>query len=79
MKIIKDDLLKYVSNDRIHVISNNNKWSVKREGASRTYRVYGKKNEAIKVGKSLAEAKGSELVVHARDGSVSERYIYKVK
>ncbi len=55
---------------RIHVISRNKGWAVKRHGASRASKLYFTKDAAIRDAEKMAEIKGCDVVVHKRDGSV---------
>ena len=61
--------------NRIHVIPDNGRWSVKREGLSRASRVLGDKSEAIELARSLARGDSMEVIVHGRDGSVQKREV----
>ena len=62
--------VKVRSSKRIHVISRNKGWAVKRHGAIRASKLYFNKNAAIRDAEKMAEIKGCDLVVHKRDGSV---------
>lgn len=68
-------LSRTATTDRTHVISKNGRWAVKKEGASRATKVYDEKRSAV-TGAVRSASKGSDVVVHKRDGSV-ERWIKK--
>ena len=59
-----------------HVIARSDgNWSVKRTGAERISGNYSSKKEAVTTAKRLATASGGgELIIHARDGRVSDRF-----
>ncbi len=64
---------KKMSPDRVHVLSRDNRWAVKREGSQRAYRIYGKKEDAIREGKSLLASKAARsLIVHNKDGKIAD-------
>lgn len=58
-----------------HVIAKSNgEWSVKRNGAERAARTFSTKNGAITTARKLVmKSGGGELIVHEKDGRVSER------
>jgi len=56
---------------RVHIISRESGWAVKKEGASRASRVYEKKETAIENAKRLQRT-GHDVVVHKRDGSIQK-------
>ena len=51
-------------------------WSVRKGGAERAWKNFDTKSEAVEYGRKLARERQSELVVHRRDGLVSERSSY---
>jgi len=60
---------------RIHVISRNLGWALKREGNLRATRIFDTQAEAVEVAKSYLRArKTDKVVVHRRDGSVDKVY-----
>ena len=61
--------------NRVHVIPDNGRWSVKREGLSRASRVLGDKSKAIELARSLARRNSMEVIVHDKDGSVLRREV----
>jgi len=56
---------------RIHIISRNDGWAVKKEGSSRASRIYESKVSAIRSAKALRQ-KGNDIVVHKRDGTIQK-------
>ncbi|HKJ69260.1 MAG TPA: DUF2188 domain-containing protein [bacterium] len=75
----KDSIIKHLGtlrsrDDKIHVISKEGRWAVKKEGRSRAYRVLDTKKEAIKTACSITKRKPKwEIVVHKKDGTVEAR------
>ena len=55
---------------RIHVIARNEGWAVKREGNTRASKIYHTKDEAVQNARQIA--KGHDVVIHRRDGSVQK-------
>jgi hypothetical protein len=55
---------------RVHVISRKDRWAVKKEGNSRASKIYGTKSAAEKGASEIS--KGSDVVIHRRDGSVQK-------
>ncbi len=53
---------------RIHVISRDGGWAVKKEGNTRASKVYSTKAAAIEGAKR--SSKGHQVVIHKRDGSI---------
>lgn len=54
---------------RVHIISREQGWAIKKEGLSRATSVYGKKDSAISGAKKLRR-QGHDIVIHKRDGSI---------
>ena len=62
--------------NRLHVISRNGKWAVKKEGAKRAFGVYTTKNEAIEIATAWVKAgKTDGAVVHDLFGQVSQKIV----
>ncbi len=55
---------------RVHVISREKGWAVKSEGTARAYRIYSRKDAAVKGARKLSKAR--DVVVHRRDGSIQK-------
>ena len=56
---------------RVHIISRDDGWAVKKEGASRASRIYENKEAAIENAKRLQRT-GHDVVVHKKDGSIQK-------
>ncbi|MBB5685330.1 DUF2188 domain-containing protein [Sphingobium boeckii] len=59
-----------------HVVPNQGKWSVRKEGASRASGTYKTQAEAIAAGANIAKNQRSELYIHGKDGRIRERNSY---
>jgi len=57
----------------LHVLSRNENWLVKEEGALTALSVHPTQNEAIEAGRKKARAVHEELIIHTRDGRVINR------
>jgi Uncharacterized protein conserved in bacteria (DUF2188) len=51
-------------------------WSVRKAGANKARRAFGKKSEAVAYARELAKKAGGELYIHGKDGTVRERDTY---
>ncbi len=56
----------------VHVTYKEGNWNVKLGGAEDS-KVFGTKEEAEKYGKQLAKDQKAELLIHNKDGKISER------
>lgn len=56
---------------RLHVISRDSGWAVKKEGTFRAGKVYSNKDAAVKDAKSAA-TRGQDIIVHKKDGSIQK-------
>lgn len=55
--------------NRLHIISRNGKWVVKKEGARRVFGIYPTQNEAIEIATARVKAgKTDEAIVHDLTG-----------
>lgn len=62
--------------NRLHVISRNGKWAVKKEGAKRAFGVYPTKTKAIEIATAWVKAgKTEDAVVHDLFGQVSQKIV----
>ena len=63
----------------VHVTyrSNQDQWAVQVEGSSRACSLHDQKDPAESAGRQAAMKNHSELLVHNRDGTISERNTYK--
>lgn len=50
----------------------NDQWQVKKGGADRASGVYPTKSEAVAEGRKISQNQNSELVIHNRDGHISQ-------
>lgn len=56
-----------------HVVPRGTKWSVKGEGNSRATILTNTKQEAIDKAREISKNQGTELVIHNRDGKISQK------
>lgn len=54
---------------RVHIISREQGWAIKKEGLSRATSLYKKKDRAI-IGAKKFRRQGLDIVIHKRDGSI---------
>ena len=59
-----------------HVVPQEGKWAVVREGGSRASSVHPTQREAIDAGRGMAQRSRSELVIHRRDGRIRDSDSY---
>ncbi len=55
---------------KVHVVPRPDGWAVKNEGASRAFRVFDTKDEALKEALSYARETGGSVIVHGRDNKI---------
>ncbi len=55
-------------NKKLHVISRQGGWAVKKEGNTKASKVYSTKDAAVKGART--SSKGQDIVVHKKDGSI---------
>ena len=55
-------------NKKIHVISRQGGWAVKKEGNTKASKVYSTKDAAVRGARE--SSKGQDIVVHKKDGSI---------
>src|SRR5262245_41132357 len=58
-----------MAQDRIHIVTHENGWAVKREGKSDVESVHATQKEAIDAGRDLALKTDADLVLHRTDGT----------
>jgi hypothetical protein len=58
-----------------HVVPFGNGWAVKSAGATKAI-ITTKKSDAISLGKDIAQKNHTELIVHGKDGRITERNSY---
>lgn len=59
-----------------HVTTHSDGWQVKGENNSKATKVTSTKNEAIEIAKKIAQNQKSELIIHTKDGKISEKNSY---
>ena len=57
----------------LHVVPHGNGWAVKGEGNSRATAITNTKQEAIDRAREIAQNQGTELVIHNRNGQISQK------
>jgi hypothetical protein len=55
---------------KVHVISRNGGWAVKREGTARASKIY--RTKAAAVSGAQKSSKGRDVVIHKKDGSIEK-------
>lgn len=60
----------------VHTVPHGDGWANRREGAARVSRNYDTKAEAQAAGRTTAKLKGTEHIVHKRNGQIGERNSY---
>lgn len=56
-----------------HVVSHKDGWAVKTEEAKQPSDVFDNKDEAVKRAKEIADNKGTQVIVHKKDGTIQEK------
>ncbi|MGP4078250.1 DUF2188 domain-containing protein [Halobacillus sp. K22] len=59
-----------------HVIPHEDGWAVQAEDAKKPSNVYEDKDEAVSRAKEIAENKGTQVIIHKKDGSIQEKTEY---
>ncbi|MYL50906.1 DUF2188 domain-containing protein [Halobacillus litoralis] len=59
-----------------HVVSHEEGWAVKAEGAEQATKVYENKQDAIDRAKEIAQNKGTSAVIHTKEGKIQNQYDY---
>lgn len=57
------------SGKRVHVISRDKGWAIKKEGLSRASQIHKNKEAAVKGARKL-KRRGLDIIVHRKDGSI---------
>lgn len=66
-----------MSKGNTHVIASiQGGWSVRKTGSERAEKNFDTKDEAVRYGRKVARERNGELVIHRRDGLISERNTY---
>ena len=59
-----------------HVVPHEGEWAIKGEGNKKATKVTKTKAEAIEVAKRIAKKNKSEVIIHKRDGTISDKDSY---
>lgn len=62
--------------NNVHITKRPNGWAVKTENTTKAYKITKTQKEAIAIGKKIAEKRGSENIIHGRDGRIRDRDSY---
>ena len=57
------------SSERVHVISRDKHWAIKKEGSSRASKIHQTKEAAVNSTQKLRR-RGHDVIIHKRDGSI---------
>ncbi|MFC7395194.1 DUF2188 domain-containing protein [Scopulibacillus cellulosilyticus] len=60
-----------------HVIPHSNGWAVQSQDAKKPSEVLDHKDEAVKRAKEIAKNKGTEVIIHKKNGKIQDRVSYK--
>ena len=60
-----------------HVVSHEDGWAVKAEGAEQPTKVFENKQDAIDRAKEIAENKGTSAIIHKKDGTIQNQFSYQ--
>lgn len=61
----------------LHISPSKDGWVVKKVKSSGTSHIFIKKEDAVKFGTKIAKDQRAELVIHGKDGRISERNSYE--
>jgi len=59
-----------------HIVPSPNGWGVRKENSTRLTKEFDRKQDAKDYGKEIAKNNHSELIVHNKDGKISEKNSY---
>ena len=59
--------------NNLHVVPHPEGWAVKTEGAARASSIHPTQKEAISRGREISRSRGTELLIHGRDGRIREK------
>ncbi|WP_079479256.1 DUF2188 domain-containing protein [Halobacillus salinus] len=59
-----------------HVVSHEDGWAVKAEDAKQASDVFEKKQDAVDRAKEIARNKGTQVIIHKKDGSIQKKKSY---
>lgn len=72
---VSEAMARIATDNRWHVIPDENRWVVLRERAQRATRVLPSRSEAVALARSLAKDAGGEVIIHRTDGTMQERQV----
>ena len=59
--------------DKVHVLTHDKGWAVKKEGSSRATIISPTKSDAIHKARSIAKkGRGKDIIIHKKDGSIEK-------
>ncbi len=67
----------HTRNQSEHVVSHEDGWAVKAEGAEQPTKVFENKQDAIDRAKEIAENKGTSAIIHKKDGTIQNQFSYQ--
>ncbi len=59
-----------------HVVPHEDGWAVRGEGNSKVTTTKSTKQEAVEIGREIAQNQRGELVIHGKDGKIQDRDSY---
>lgn len=61
-----------------HVVPSKSRggWAVKKSGAAKNSRTFGRKSEAVEYARELSRKEETELFIHRKDGTIQNRNSY---
>ena len=60
----------------VHIVPWEKKWAVKTANSEKPFRLKETQEEAIQIGKQMAERNKSELLIHGKNGQIREKNSY---
>lgn len=60
----------------LHISPSQGGWIVKKAQSSSVFRVFDKKDDAVRYGTKIAKGQRAELIIHGKDGRIRERNSY---
>jgi hypothetical protein len=68
-----------LTKDNVHVIFHAKGWAIKKEGSKKARKVYNTKLSAISGARKMAKNSKGILVVHGKDGKITQKQSYQKK
>lgn len=63
-------------NQAEHVVSHEDGWAVKAEGAEQPTKVFDNKQDAVDRAKEIAQNKGTSAIIHTKEGTIQNQFNY---